>query len=59
VLIVFDRLFGTFVTPPKGVEIDFGITKNIHTNNILKVIFHEWIDIYRDYRQKWFGVKPN
>ena len=59
-LIVFDKLFGTFVEEKEEVEIKYGITNNIETNNPLVVIFHEWINIFKDYKQKWTTSKdPN
>lgn len=47
-LIIWDRLFGTFepeIEPPV-----YGLTKNIHSYNPLRIAFHEWIDIFRDLR---------
>jgi len=46
-LIIFDRLFGTFQKEEPEIEIKFGLTKNINTYNPIKVIFHKWIDIFR------------
>lgn len=48
VLIIFDRIFGTFIDEKNDVKVKFGITKNIHTNNPIIVIFHEWIDIFKE-----------
>jgi sterol desaturase/sphingolipid hydroxylase (fatty acid hydroxylase superfamily) len=48
VLIIFDRIFGTFIEEKKEEPIIFGITKNISTNNPIKVIFHEWIEIFKE-----------
>ncbi len=46
VLIIFDRLFGTFKEEKEGILINYGIAKNIKTYNPIKVIFHEWVDIF-------------
>ncbi len=46
ILIVWDRLFGTF--EPEGEPVRFGLTKNIGTFNPLRIAFHEWIAIARD-----------
>lgn len=52
VVIIFDRLFGTFVEEDmENNPVDYGIVKQIHTNNILKINFHEWIDMFKDIRQ--------
>jgi sterol desaturase/sphingolipid hydroxylase (fatty acid hydroxylase superfamily) len=45
ILIVWDRLFGTF--EPESEPVRFGLTKNIATYNPLRVAFHEWIDVLR------------
>ncbi len=47
-LIIWDRLFGTF--EPEDVQDPpvYGLTKNIHTYNPLRIAFHEWVDIGRD-----------
>lgn len=46
VLIVWDKLFGTFV--PEQAPCDYGITRQIHTSNPLVMVFHEWRDMWRD-----------
>lgn len=45
ILIVWDRLFGTFEQERAPVE--YGLTKNIHTFNPVKIAFHEWADMLR------------
>ncbi len=47
ILIIFDRMFGTFIEEKDDIEIKYGITKNIQTYNPFKVIFHEWINIFK------------
>ncbi len=47
VLIIFDRMFGTFKDEDQRIHTKFGLTKNIHTYNLVKVIFHEWQAIVR------------
>ena len=42
VLIIFDRMFGTFKDEDARVHSKFGLAKNIVTYNLVKVIFHEW-----------------
>jgi sterol desaturase/sphingolipid hydroxylase (fatty acid hydroxylase superfamily) len=46
-LIIFDRLFGTFKEEKEGVLIKYGLTNNIKTFNLFKVIFHEWLTIFK------------
>ncbi len=47
VLIIFDRLFGTFQKELKEIPIKYGLTKNINSYNPLVIIFHEWIEIFK------------
>ena len=57
ILIVFDRLFGSFVE--EDGQAVYGLTKNITTHNPVKVAWHEFYDIGRDvrttrsWRQRW------
>ena len=46
ILIVWDRLFGTF--EPEREPVDYGLTKNITTFNPFRVAFHAWADLFRD-----------
>jgi sterol desaturase/sphingolipid hydroxylase (fatty acid hydroxylase superfamily) len=46
VLIVWDRLFGTFT--PETERVIYGLTKNIDTYNPLRVAYHEYASIARD-----------
>jgi sterol desaturase/sphingolipid hydroxylase (fatty acid hydroxylase superfamily) len=48
VLIIWDRLFGTF--EPEGEKVIYGLTKNINSYNPLRIAFHEWVDIWQDVR---------
>lgn len=49
VLIVWDRLFGTFAEERE--EVRYGLTKAIAAHHPVKVVFHEWQDIVRDLRK--------
>lgn len=53
ILIVWDRLFGTF--EPEGERVVYGLTKNIATYNPLRVAFHEYAAAWRDVRaaRRW------
>lgn len=46
-LIIFDRIFGTFKEEKDDIVIKYGISKQINTYNPFKVIFHEWINIFK------------
>lgn len=45
-LIVFDRLFGTYVEETEPV--DYGITQQIRSYNFLVLNLHEFVDMWRD-----------
>lgn len=49
ILIVWDRLFGTF--EPEGAPPDYGLVKNLDTFNPVRIAFHEWLAIARDVKQ--------
>jgi sterol desaturase/sphingolipid hydroxylase (fatty acid hydroxylase superfamily) len=46
ILIVWDRLFGTF--EPEGAPVVYGLTKNINTFDPARIIGHEYAAIARD-----------
>jgi sterol desaturase/sphingolipid hydroxylase (fatty acid hydroxylase superfamily) len=48
ILIVWDRLFGTFEEEVRRIR--YGLTKNINTYNPMKIGYHEFVDIVRDVR---------
>ena len=48
VLIVWDRLFGTFA--PERAPVVYGLVKNIESHNPLVIAFHEYAAIGRDLR---------
>ncbi len=47
-LIIWDRMFGTFVPENEDDRPRYGIVKNLGTFNPVKVAFHEWIGLFRD-----------
>ncbi len=49
ILIVWDRLFGTFQAEQERVV--YGLTTNIETYNPVKVGYHEWVAMFRDIRR--------
>jgi sterol desaturase/sphingolipid hydroxylase (fatty acid hydroxylase superfamily) len=46
ILIVWDRLFGTF--EPEDQPVEYGLTKNIDTFNAGRIVTHEYADMLRD-----------
>jgi sterol desaturase/sphingolipid hydroxylase (fatty acid hydroxylase superfamily) len=47
-LIIFDRLFGTFVEEKDDVTIRYGLVKPLQSNNPIKIALHEWQAIAKD-----------
>jgi len=52
VLIIWDKLFGTFQKEEERDPVKFGLTSNIHSHNPGIVVFHEWINIFHDLKKK-------
>jgi sterol desaturase/sphingolipid hydroxylase (fatty acid hydroxylase superfamily) len=48
VLIIWDRLFGTFVAEDDAERPRYGIIANLTTFNPLRIAFHEWASMGRD-----------
>ncbi|MGE3632801.1 MAG: sterol desaturase family protein [Sandaracinaceae bacterium] len=48
ILIVWDKLFGTFQPELPDVPVDYGLTTNIDTYNPARIAFHEWAAMLRD-----------
>ena len=46
IFIIWDKMFGTF--EPEGEAVDYGLTKNIHTYNPVRIAFHEWSSMLQD-----------
>lgn len=52
VLIIFDRLFGTFTAEdPKCAPI-YGLTEPLHCHNPVKIAFHEWNRLFKDLKRE-------
>jgi sterol desaturase/sphingolipid hydroxylase (fatty acid hydroxylase superfamily) len=51
VFIIWDRLFGTFEAEDKNDAVIYGLTENIKTYNPVHMVFHEWINIFKDLRK--------
>jgi len=48
ILIIWDRLFGTFEEEDDAEPVVYGLTKNIGTFEPVRVMTHEYVDIARD-----------
>jgi sterol desaturase/sphingolipid hydroxylase (fatty acid hydroxylase superfamily) len=48
ILIIWDKLFGTFAPELKEEKPVYGITTNIHTYNPLKIASHEFLALWHD-----------
>ncbi|MFZ1865573.1 MAG: sterol desaturase family protein [Polyangiales bacterium] len=55
IFIIWDKIFGTF--EPEAEPVDYGLTKNIHTYNPVRIAFHEWAAMLKDARDAgtWRG----
>lgn len=47
-LIIWDKLFGTFVEERDDVPVEFGITRQIHSHDPIELTLHEWRDMFAD-----------
>jgi sterol desaturase/sphingolipid hydroxylase (fatty acid hydroxylase superfamily) len=48
VLIVWDKLFGSYVDEHDATPCEYGIVGQIHSHNPITLTFHEWRDMLRD-----------
>ncbi len=51
-LIIWDKLFGTFQAEEESDPVKYGLTKNIETHHPVTMVFHEWVNIWRDLKEK-------
>lgn len=51
-LIIWDKLFGTFQAEEESDPVKYGLTSNINTYHPLKMVFHEWANIAKDLKKK-------
>ncbi|MFY9479756.1 MAG: sterol desaturase family protein [Aquabacterium sp.] len=47
-ILLFDRLFGTYVPEKDDVPIRYGLVKQVTTYSAIKICLHEWFSIGRD-----------
>lgn len=48
ILIIWDKLFGTFQEELKDEKVIYGLVSNINTYNPIKVAFIEWFNMFKD-----------
>ncbi|MCL4124020.1 UNVERIFIED_CONTAM: hypothetical protein GTU68_042569 [Idotea baltica] len=48
ILIIWDKLFGTFQPELEDEKVVYGLVKNINTYNPIKIAFVEWINMFKD-----------
>jgi sterol desaturase/sphingolipid hydroxylase (fatty acid hydroxylase superfamily) len=51
ILIIWDRLFGSFTEERNEEKPVYGITTNINTYNLLKIASHEFVDVWADVKR--------
>lgn len=56
VLIVWDRLFGTFRAEPEGRSLRYGLVQDLDSRNPIRIALHEWRRLFSDMAQMR-GVK--
>lgn len=54
-LIIFDRLLGTYAEDKPGEQLTYGLVTPLKSNNPLVIASHEWVNMIRDVRsaQSW------
>lgn len=51
VIIIWDRLFGTFAAERPGLQLRYGLVEPIGSSNPLVIALHEWRAMFRDLRK--------
>jgi sterol desaturase/sphingolipid hydroxylase (fatty acid hydroxylase superfamily) len=51
ILIIFDRMFGTYSAETADEPCRYGLVKPIVTYNPLRIVFHEWLALFRDLKR--------
>ena len=49
-LIIWDRIFGTFVEEDANEPVRYGLTKPVTSRGPVNIVVHEWRDMWRDVR---------
>ncbi len=62
VLILFDRLFGTFRSERADEPVRYGLTTPLHSYNPVRIAFHAWLGMFHDlrharhWRERWLTL---
>ena len=48
ILIIWDKMFGTFQPELDNEKVVYGLVKNINTYNPIKIAFIEWVNMFKD-----------
>jgi len=48
IFMAWDRMFGTFAAETDADPPEYGLIRNIHTYNPLRIAFHEWAAMFQD-----------
>lgn len=48
VLIIWDKIFGTYVEEDDNVPCKYGIIGQLNSNNPIKISFHQWIHMFKE-----------
>jgi len=48
ILIIWDKLFGTFQPELQNEKVIYGLVNNINTYNPIKIAFIEWVNMFKD-----------
>ena len=51
VLMIFDRMFGTYVEEREAEPVDYGLVKPVGSANPIRVAFHEWMNMIDDLKR--------
>jgi len=51
ILIIYDRLFGTFAAPPANERLRYGLTEPMRSQHPIYIVFREWLQMARDLRR--------
>ena len=56
-LIIWDKIFGTYVPEQESEKVEYGLVHNLGTFNPVRVATHEWVGIFKDVFQKGLSAK--
>lgn len=52
VLMIFDRMFGTYVAERDDEPVQFGLVKPVGSTNPFVIVFHEWVRLFDDLKSR-------